>query len=168
MIAAMTAAARFRSPLGPLSIEVTDAGLCGLLVDPVGMRARPAVTAAARGHLDAALAALTDYFAGRAPALPALDLRGSAFDLEVWRALVEIPYGETITYGELAARVGRPGAARAVGGANGRNPVAILVPCHRVVAAGGALGGYAGGLARKRWLLAHEAGHSRALRSVAR
>ena len=162
----MTAFARFRSPLGPLSIEVTDAGLCGLLVDAAGARARPAVTARAREHLDATVAALGDYFAGRAPVLPALDLHGSAFDLEVWRALTAIPYGDTITYGELAARIGRPSAARAVGAANGRNPVAILVPCHRVVAAGGALGGYAGGLSRKRWLLAHEAGHSCALRSV--
>src|SRR5699024_2824679 len=126
---------------------------------------RPAVTARAQEHLDAARAALTDYFAGRPPLLPALDLHGSAFDLEVWSALVTIPYGETITYGELAARIGKPSAARAVGSANGRNPVAILVPCHRVVASGGGLGGYAGGLARKRWLLAHEAGHSRALRA---
>lgn len=164
----MTAVARFRSPLGPLSIEVTEAGLCGLLLDPGAIRGRPPVTAAAREHTAAALAALADYFAGRAPALPALDLRGSAFDREVWNALIAIPFGETITYGELAARIGRPGAARAVGAANGRNPVAVLVPCHRVVAAGGALGGYAGGLARKRWLLAHEAGHSRALRAIAR
>jgi methylated-DNA-[protein]-cysteine S-methyltransferase len=164
----MTALARFRSPLGPLSIEVTDAGVCGLLLDPAGVRARPAVTARSREHVDATLAALADYFAGREPALPPLDLHGSDFDLAVWRALTRIPYGETITYGELAAWIGKPSAARAVGAANGRNPVAILVPCHRVVAAGGALGGYAGGLERKRWLLAHEAGHSRALRAVSR
>ena len=162
----MTALARFRSPLGPLSVEVTETGLCGLLIDPDGARARPAVTAAAREHLEATLAALADYFAGRPPVLPALDLRGSAFDLVVWNALITIPYGETLTYGELAARIGKPSASRAVGAANGRNPVAILVPCHRVVASGGALGGYAGGLARKRWLLAHEAGHSRALRAI--
>lgn len=164
----MTALARFRSPLGPLSVEVTDAGLCGLSLDARGARPRPVLTARAREHLDAALAALADYFAGRPPVLPALDLHGSDFDLLVWNALTTIPWGETITYGELADRIGRPGAARAVGAANGRNPVAILVPCHRVVAAGGALGGYAGGLARKRWLLAHEAGHSRALRAIAR
>jgi methylated-DNA-[protein]-cysteine S-methyltransferase len=162
----MTALARFRSPLGSLSVEVTDAGLCGLSLDPASVRARAAVTARAREHLDTALAGLSDYFAGRSPVLPALDLHGSAFDLTVWNALTAIPFGETITYGELAARIGRPSAARAVGAANGRNPVAILVPCHRVVSAGGALGGYAGGLARKRWLLAHEAGHSRALRAV--
>ena len=76
----------------------------------------------------------------------------------MWRALLEIPYGETITYTELAARAGRPGAARAAGAANGRNPIAILIPCHRVVGTGGALTGYAGGVDAKAWLLAHERG----------
>lgn len=167
----MTALAAFRSPLGPIAVEATDRGVCGVTVRP-GRRAhaagpaRPPLSPAQRAHLDAALAALRDYFGGRPPALPALDLAGSAFDLAVWRALVEIPWGEAWTYGELAERVGAPGAARAVGAANGRNPVAILVPCHRVVAARG-LGGYAGGLEVKRWLLAHEAGHAPALRPVA-
>jgi methylated-DNA-[protein]-cysteine S-methyltransferase len=161
----MTALARFRSPLGTLAVEATDAGLCGIAH---GDRQRPraAVTAAARAHLDDAVAALEAYFAGAPPRLPALDLHGSPFDLRVWRALLEIPFGETRTYGELAGRLGTPGAARAVGAANGRNPVWILVPCHRVVAAGGGLGGYAGGLDTKRWLLAHEAGHVPALRGA--
>lgn len=107
----------------------------------------------------AALSAWLDrYFSG---ARPAIDLplapRGTSFQREVWRALQRIPYGETASYGEIAARVGRPSAMRAVGAANGRNPIAILIPCHRVIGADGTLTGYAGGLDRKRALLALEA-----------
>ena len=80
-------------------------------------------------------------------------IRGTPFQEEVWRALLTIPYGETWSYGELAQRVGRPGASRAVGTANGMNRIAILIPCHRVVNAAGRLGGYGGGVWRKRWLL---------------
>jgi methylated-DNA-[protein]-cysteine S-methyltransferase len=159
----VTARARFRSPVGWLTIEATDRGVIGLAFGERGST-EPAVSALARGHLEAARGALTDYFAGRAPALPALDLQGSDFQRLVWRALLTIPWGEVRTYGELAAGLGRPGAARAVGAANGKNPVAILVPCHRVVAAGGQLGGYSGGLALKRELLAHEAAHGPVLR----
>ena len=84
-------------------------------------------------------------------------LTGSDFQRQVWRCLQDIPYGETISYGELARRVGNPNASRAVGLANGRNPVAVIVPCHRVIGADGRLTGYAGGLDRKTWLLHHEA-----------
>jgi methylated-DNA-[protein]-cysteine S-methyltransferase len=91
-------------------------------------------------------------------------LRGTDFELAVWRALLAIPFGETRTYGELATLLKQPGAARAVGQANHHNPIAILVPCHRVVAARGGLGGYGGGLPAKRWLLAHEAAHMPLLR----
>lgn len=110
---------------------------------------------------DAAVAAVSQelltYFAGtlRAFTLP-LAPRGNDFHQAVWAELVRIPYGETLSYGALAARLGRPGAARAVGRANGSNPIAIIVPCHRVVGANGALTGYAGGLDRKRALLALE------------
>jgi methylated-DNA-[protein]-cysteine S-methyltransferase len=159
----VTARARYRSPVGWLTIEATDQGVCGVAFGERGP-VQAAVTALARGHLEAAREALADYFAGRPPHLPALDLRGSDFQREVWRALVAIPWGEVRTYGELAAALGRPGAARAVGAANGSNPVAILVPCHRVVAVGGRLGGYAGGLEVKRRLLAHEAAHGPVLR----
>jgi methylated-DNA-[protein]-cysteine S-methyltransferase len=103
------------------------------------------------------------YFAGelREFDLP-LAAAGTPFQREVWEALRRIPYGETIGYGELAAAVGRPHAARAVGAANGRNPIAVVVPCHRVIGASGALTGYGGGLARKRLLLDLEAGrHAR-------
>jgi methylated-DNA-[protein]-cysteine S-methyltransferase len=102
---------------------------------------------------------LRAYFEGRLrefelPLAPA----GTPFQHRVWRALLEIPYGRTVTYGELAARLGQPGASRAVGLANGRNPIAVVIPCHRVVGAGGALTGYGGGIERKRWLLDLEAG----------
>ena len=83
---------------------------------------------------------------------------GTPFQRRVWEALSEIPYGETSTYGELARRVGRPSASRAVGLANGRNPIAIIVPCHRVIGSDGSLTGYGGGLERKRHLLELEAG----------
>jgi methylated-DNA-[protein]-cysteine S-methyltransferase len=104
---------------------------------------------------------LTEYFAGERREFD-LDLApaGTPFQLEVWSALREIPYGETASYGEIAAAVGQPLAARAVGGANNRNPVAIVVPCHRVIGADGSLTGYGGGLPRKRRLLALEAGVS--------
>lgn len=101
---------------------------------------------------------LRAYFAGERFEfdLP-LAARGTAFQQEVWRALREIPCGETATYGEIARRLGRPGASRAVGITNSRNPLAIVVPCHRVIGSSGALTGYASGLERKRWLLEHEA-----------
>ncbi len=107
--------------------------------------------------LRAAAAQLEEYFSGarRSFALP-LAPRGTEFQLAVWEALAGIPYGETITYGELARRVRRPAAFRAVGQANGANPLPIVCPCHRVVAAGGRLGGYGGGLEVKRMLLALE------------
>jgi methylated-DNA-[protein]-cysteine S-methyltransferase len=102
-------------------------------------------------------ARLQAYFAGelRDFELP-LAAAGTPFQQSVWRALCDIPYGETISYGELARRIGQPKAARAVGLANGQNPIAIVVPCHRVIGADGSLTGYGGGLERKRWLLAHE------------
>ncbi len=82
--------------------------------------------------------------------------RGTEFQKQVWGGLLRIPYGEAISYAELARRIGRPGSARAVGTANGRNPIAIIIPCHRVIAANGTLGGFGGGLDRKQWLLNHE------------
>jgi methylated-DNA-[protein]-cysteine S-methyltransferase len=98
------------------------------------------------------------YFAGEAGALEAVPWRasGTAFQLTVWQALCAIPPGETLSYAGLAERIGRPTAMRAVGLANGANPVALVAPCHRVIGASGALTGYGGGLHRKRWLLAHE------------
>ncbi len=99
---------------------------------------------------------LSAYFEGAAVDPPPLDLRGAAFELRVWSALREIRLGETSSYGAIASAIGAPGAARAVGAANGANPVSIIVPCHRVIGSAGTLVGYGGGLDRKRWLLDHE------------
>jgi methylated-DNA-[protein]-cysteine S-methyltransferase len=102
---------------------------------------------------------LDAYFAGELERFElALRPRGSTFQLNVWSALREIPYGQTASYREIAAAIGQPGAARAVGGANNRNPIAIVIPCHRVIGASGSLTGYGGGLPRKQRLLALEAG----------
>ena len=100
------------------------------------------------------------YFDGKRTAFD-LDFEGAGtpFQQKVWKALFAIPYGETISYGELARRIGQPTASRAVGAANGMNPIGIIVPCHRVIATSGALTGYAGGMPRKQWLLAHEQQH---------
>jgi methylated-DNA-[protein]-cysteine S-methyltransferase len=104
-------------------------------------------------------AQLAEYFDGRRRAFDVpLKPAGSPFEVAVWGALVEIPYGETLSYGELASRIGRPGAPRAVGVANARNPIAVIIPCHRVIGADGSLTGFGGGLERKRLLLDLEAG----------
>jgi methylated-DNA-[protein]-cysteine S-methyltransferase len=102
--------------------------------------------------------ALDDYFAGRSKTfdLP-LEFRGTEFQKSVWRALIDIPFGETTTYAALARTIGKPEAVRAVGAANGANPLPIVVPCHRVIGSNGSLTGFGGGLPVKRWLLDHEA-----------
>ncbi|MDQ1453684.1 MAG: methylated-DNA-[protein]-cysteine S-methyltransferase [Acidobacteriaceae bacterium] len=102
------------------------------------------------------------YFAGEIHAIDDIPTAtaGTAFQREVWRALRAIPAAETISYGQLAERIGRPRAVRAVGLANGSNPIGVVVPCHRVIGANGALTGYGGGLPRKEWLLAHERAHT--------
>ncbi len=100
---------------------------------------------------------LAEYFAGRRQEFDVpLKLAGTRFQQRVWQELVRIPFGATISYGELARRIGQPTASRAVGAANGRNPVSILIPCHRVIGSGGALTGYGGGLDKKEWLLNFE------------
>ncbi len=147
------------SPLGPL-LAVGGQALSRLDMQ-LGRRAHPIDPRWRRD--DAAFAdvaqQLEEYFAGRRHDFD-LELapQGSDFELSVWRALCDIPYGETASYGEIARRVGAPGAARAVGLANGRNPIAVIVPCHRVIGADGSLTGYGGGLERKRLLLDLEAG----------
>jgi methylated-DNA-[protein]-cysteine S-methyltransferase len=146
------------SPVGPLTLVAADGVLTGLYMDR--QRYRPAEeTFGDRDHEPFAEAAgqLEEYFAGRRTEfdLPLL-LTGTAFQRQVWAELRRIPHGTTVSYGELAERLGRPTAARAVGMANGRNPVGIIVPCHRVVGAAGALTGYGGGLDRKERLLAFE------------
>lgn len=109
------------------------------------------------GLLEEAAGELLDYFAGRKKRFDVpLSLHGTDFERSVWQALLEIPFGEVRSYGQIAAQIGKSGAARAVGGACSRNPVLIIVPCHRVVAASGALTGFAAGMDMKRRLLAHE------------
>jgi methylated-DNA-[protein]-cysteine S-methyltransferase len=148
------------SPIGRLLLRGDGAALTGLYVEGPDHLTDPGSGWAAdpdAGPLPRAIRQLGEYFDGvrREFDLP-LRLEGTAFQRRVWAALLTIPYGETLSYGELAKRIDNPNASRAVGLANGRNPISILVPCHRVIGADGSLTGYGGGLDRKRWLLAHE------------
>ena len=159
----MTAASYFieiPSPIGDLTLTGDGRALTGLYMQHHSHRP-PLDPAAVRdaAPFEEARWQLGEYFAGERTGfdLP-LDPAGTPFQRAVWEALVEIPYGETVSYGELARQVGRPGASRAVGLANGRNPISIVVPCHRVIGASGSLTGYGGGLDRKRFLLELEAG----------
>jgi methylated-DNA-[protein]-cysteine S-methyltransferase len=146
------------SPLGPLLIEVADGGLRRIGFDPLPLDQPadepPAVDADSQRLLDAACDQLDAYFAGRRQVfeLPLAAL-GTPFQRRVWDALATIGYGRTCSYAQIAAQVGAPRAVRAVGAANARNPIGIVVPCHRVIGADGRLTGYAGGLARKARLL---------------
>jgi methylated-DNA-[protein]-cysteine S-methyltransferase len=158
----MNAFSYFESPIGRLLLTSDGSALTGLYMEP-SRKAQSTVgwtEDATVRPLSATLRQLTEYFAGtrRKFDLP-LRFQGTPFQQRVWRELTEIPYGETWSYGELAKRIDKPGASRAVGLANGRNPISILVPCHRVIGADGSLTGYGGGLERKRWLLAHEGLH---------
>jgi methylated-DNA-[protein]-cysteine S-methyltransferase len=151
----------FSSPIGPLLLTSDGEALTGLHLPEERGRPAGGPPPAGRQHDHAfreARAQLESYFAGE---LRDFDLRhrpgGTAFQRLAWEELRRIPYGTSISYAEQARRIGRFGAARAVGGANGRNPIAIIVPCHRVIGANGSLTGYGGGLAMKEWLLAHEA-----------
>lgn len=144
------------SPLGALRLYAEADELVGVYLPdsegPDGAEQRSDV-------LVRTAAQLAEYFAGerRVFDLP-LGPRGTGFQSKVWRALLRIPYGETCSYGDIARKIGRPAAVRAVGAANGRNPIPIIVPCHRVIGANGSLTGYGGGLPAKRWLLEHERG----------
>jgi methylated-DNA-[protein]-cysteine S-methyltransferase len=145
------------SPLGDLHLAATDAGLARISYDAEGVAENLARTFGARVlrvPMDEVRRELEEYFAGTRRAFDLrLDLRVAPFNESVLRELAQVPYGTTTTYGTLAARVGRPKAARAVGGVMNRNPIPIVLPCHRVVGANGALTGYAGGLDRKLQLL---------------
>lgn len=146
------------SPIGELLVLGDSDSVHGLLMNGDGDFDQRKLELTQDQQLFAdTIAQLEEYFAGDRNHfdLP-LEPEGTEFQRSVWTALTEIPYGETRSYGEIAAEVGRPKAARAVGMANNRNPIAVIVPCHRVIGAGGALVGYAGGIERKTWLLAHE------------
>ena len=156
----------YESPLGELRIAVTEIGVVRIALPRAAGRGfagwleRELPRAEALDWLpplDKIRRELDEYFAGQRRSFQVpLDLRGTDFQLEVWRSLCEIPFGETSSYGEVARSIKRPRAARPVGAASGANPLPILVPCHRVIASDGKLGGYSGGLELKRKLLALE------------
>jgi methylated-DNA-[protein]-cysteine S-methyltransferase len=144
------------SPIGPLQLIGDGQSLHGLYMHPYNP---PDDWKEAREPFANAIDQLNQYFAGERTEFDLeLDMRGTQFQKDVWNALLTIPYGETRSYGEIARQIGRPDRARAVGAANGSNPISIIVPCHRVIGADGSLTGYGGGLDRKRFLLDHEAG----------
>ena len=155
----------FASPFGTIQLRGMATALTGVFMENHGHEpARPAAAVRDAGPLREAQRELEEYFAGeRREFSVALAPAGTAFQQRVWQALREIPYGGTISYLELARRVESPRGFRAVGQANGRNPLSIIVPCHRVIAADGSLGGYSGGLERKRRLLALESGEASAM-----
>ncbi|HZP43428.1 MAG TPA: methylated-DNA--[protein]-cysteine S-methyltransferase [Candidatus Binatia bacterium] len=153
------------TPIGTLAVAVRDGRLCALEFDGAGARlaarlARRFGRVAVRVAPDpgGVIGRLRAYMEGDLDALASVvvDTAGTPFQEAVWRAMRAIPAGETVSYGALARRLGAPAAVRAVGAASGANPVPVVVPCHRIVGADGGLTGFGGGLARKRWLLAHE------------
>ncbi len=162
---AMMHLSRHPSPLGDLLVVHADGAITALDFHDYEARLRRllarnhGVTDLAPGPLPKPIAdALDSYFSGNLAAFVGLALNsgGSDFQRKVWAALCAIPAGQTRSYGDLAASIGQPGAARAVGLANGANPIGIIVPCHRVIGSNGTLTGYAGGVERKAWLLRHE------------
>jgi methylated-DNA-[protein]-cysteine S-methyltransferase len=148
------------SPIGRLKLVATDQGLAGILWQkerPGRVKFSAPVEDASHGVLVEAERQLNEYFRGRRKTFSLrLDFAGTGFQRQVWGALLTIPFGETRSYAQIARQIGRPSATRAVGAANGRNPIAIVAPCHRVVGATGALTGFAGGLEAKAWLLTLE------------
>lgn len=157
-----TVRASWLSPLGPMTFAASEKGLCGVWFD--GQRHEPDLSQWPLVPLDShpvlvsTRDALAAYFAGTSAQFDVpLDLRGgTAFQQAVWQALLEIPAGATTSYGALSQHIGKPKAVRAVGAAIGRNPISVVVPCHRVVGSSGDLTGYAGGVERKAWLLQRE------------
>lgn len=153
---AETASCVISSPIGPIRLAENESGLVA-----VEFTDRAPTDTPVGRTLPEAARQLSEYFDGsrRTFELP-LSMSGTPFQLSVWNALAEIPYGQTLCYADIARRVGRPGGSRAVGQANGANRLCIVVPCHRVIASDGSLGGYSAGLERKRFLLALERGRS--------
>jgi methylated-DNA-[protein]-cysteine S-methyltransferase len=147
---------RLDTPVGPIEVRVNEDGA----VVRVSFAEDDAMVGGTNDDVcAAALRQLDEYFNDERHCFDLeLGPEGSDFEKQVWTELQQIPFGTTTTYGEIACKVGDPGASRAVGLANARNPIAVIIPCHRVIGADGDLTGYAGGMHRKRWLLAHEAG----------
>lgn len=147
-------ALEMNTPIGRLTLVANDHALVGVYMENYEV---PQATAKTTPLLERAAKQLGEYFAGEREAfdLP-LEPQGTAFQRAVWEALTRIPFGQTVSYAHIAKKIGRPNAVRAVGAANGSNPIALIIPCHRVIGSNGALTGYGGGLPRKRWLLGHE------------
>lgn len=142
------------SPIGPLLLAGDEAGLRLVHMDAAQPWTLPDAWELARSQLDEVARQLDEYFAGKREQFQlTLAAPGTPFQREVWHALQHIPYGTTCSYSELAEKIGRPRAVRAVGTANGANPISIIVPCHRVIGSNGTLTGYAGGIERKQLLL---------------
>jgi methylated-DNA-[protein]-cysteine S-methyltransferase len=160
-----------RSPVGILTLIASNDGLAAILWENDKPRRVPLTVVAENATHPILLEAerqLEEYFAGRRKIFDlALDVSGTEFQKKVWRALLAIPYGETRTYAEIAREIGHPTAVRAVGAANGRNPLSIVAPCHRVIGSSGALTGFAGGLAVKAQLLRLEGVAAKPLRTAA-
>lgn len=154
------ATATLDTPIGRLRLAATDAGLAAVLFPNQKDAAFPKRdgSAKARAHLDKAVKALTRYFEGKQTDFSGLRLaaQGTDFQKRVWHALARIPFGQTRSYAEIARAIGNPKGMRAVGLANGKNPLPIIVPCHRVIGADGSLTGFGGGLPTKKWLLEFE------------
>jgi methylated-DNA-[protein]-cysteine S-methyltransferase len=147
----------FKSTLGPLYLVASDQGLEGVYFDKQAAPIVEDLKGPARQYLAQTVQELTEYFAGTRQTFEVpLVVRGTAFQQQVWQQLCRIPFGKTCSYRDIAANLQNANAFRAVGNANGKNPYAIIVPCHRVIAADGTLGGYAGGVEIKRKLLALE------------
>jgi O-6-methylguanine DNA methyltransferase len=154
------------TPIGPFGLVSTSKGLAAIFFGKGLRRKRDSwirrvfpgarVEPAGRAHRIFAKQ-IREYFEGRRRAFEVvIDLRGTDFQKKVWAEVARVPYGQTVSYGEIAHLIGKPKAVRAVGAANGANPIPIVIPCHRVIGSDGSLTGYGGGLKSKRWLLAHE------------
>lgn len=154
----------FPSPVGALTLVVSDKGLCAILWEndrPGRVRLGEMIENDDHPILAETAKQLGAYFAGTLTAFTVpLDFAGTDFQKSVWHALLTIPFGETRSYAEIARQIGRPSAVRAVGAANGRNPISIIAPCHRVIGSNGALTGFAGGLEAKQLLLGLESGQA--------
>lgn len=150
---------RFMSPVGEVIVQADSIGVTGVWFEQHTTCPKDlGIEQADQPWLTLACQQLQQYFAGQRQSFDVpLNPAGTDFQQGVWQALQTIPYGRCCSYQDIAYQIGKPSASRAVGTANGKNPISILVPCHRVIGASGKLTGYAGGLERKRWLLAHEA-----------
>jgi len=155
------AIATLDTPIGPIRVAAHSGGLARVLFDTQKeevLEEDPNPSDEAKQHLEAALQALREYFADERQSFGDLTLapEGTDFQLSVWQALLKIRYGDTCAYRDIATSIGNPKAVRAVGLANGKNPIPVIVPCHRVIGANGTLTGFGGGLPAKKWLLEHE------------